>query len=93
MNNQLKTYLVLGISIMLIGCATPQARMPTVATGSAAEEAKKQQALVVEDYMSNYRRLQMWLLKLWWMVQGCVVTKLAAFMALIFGIKIVLVQR
>ena len=58
MNNQLKTYLVLGISIMLIGCATPQARMPTVATGSAAEEAKKQQALVVEDYMSNYKRLQ-----------------------------------
>ena len=58
MNNQLKIYLVLGISIILFGCATPQARMPTVATGSAAEEAKKQQALVVEDYMSSYKRLQ-----------------------------------
>ena len=58
MNNQLKIYLVLGISIILFGCATPQSRMPSVATGSAAEEAKKKQALVVEDYMSNYKRLQ-----------------------------------
>jgi beta-barrel assembly-enhancing protease len=58
MNNHFKKILALSFSIILVGCATPQTRMPSVATGSAAEEAKKQQALVVEDYMNNYKRLQ-----------------------------------
>jgi len=48
---------ILSFSIVLAGCASPQTRMPSVATGSAAEETKKQQAMVVEDYMSNYKRL------------------------------------
>lgn len=45
-------------SVILIGCATPQTRMPIVNNESAAAEAKKQQALVVEDYMNNYKKLQ-----------------------------------
>lgn len=63
MNNHFKkqsilSKLLLGISIVLVGCATPQTRAPAVASGSAANETKKQQALVVEDYMNNYKRLQ-----------------------------------
>lgn len=62
MHNQIKkpftlNHVILGISIVLVGCATPQSRMPAVASGSAADETKKQQAMVVEDYMSNYKRL------------------------------------
>ena len=50
--------MILSASIALIGCATPQTRMPIVSNENASAEAKKQQMLVVEDYMSNYKRLQ-----------------------------------
>ncbi|OIR17751.1 metalloprotease LoiP precursor [mine drainage metagenome] len=46
------------LSFVLAGCATPQTRMPTVSNAITAEETKKQQALVVEDYMNNYKKLQ-----------------------------------
>lgn len=54
-----KSQLIIGASIVLIGCAAPQTRTPTVSNDSAAAETKKQQALVVEDYMSNYKKLQL----------------------------------
>ncbi len=43
---------------MLAGCAAPQTRTPTVSSDSATEEAKKQQALVAEDYVVSYQKLQ-----------------------------------
>ncbi|MES2636232.1 MAG: M48 family metallopeptidase [Pseudomonadota bacterium] len=63
MNNPNKKQLIFShtlivFSIFLASCVSPQTRMPSVASGSAAEETKKQQALVVEDYMNNYKRLQ-----------------------------------
>jgi len=46
------------LSLLLIGCAAPQSRMPLVNSESMSAETKKQQALVVEDYMANYKKLQ-----------------------------------
>lgn len=51
-------YLLLTSSLALIGCVAPQTRMPVVNNESTAAETKKQQTLVVEDYMSNYKKLQ-----------------------------------
>lgn len=53
-----KTVLVCLALFTLAGCAAPQTRMPTVDSVSMQEEVRKQQELVVEEYMSSYRRLQ-----------------------------------
>lgn len=47
-----------GFIILLAGCVAPQTRMPTVDSESSREEARKQQELVIEDYMSANKRLQ-----------------------------------
>lgn len=39
-------------------CVAPQTRMPSANAASTDEETKKQQALVLEDYLNNYKRLQ-----------------------------------
>jgi beta-barrel assembly-enhancing protease len=54
----LKNLHIVSLSLILAACAAPQTRSPVVTTGSAADEAKKQQALVIEDYMNNYKKLQ-----------------------------------
>jgi beta-barrel assembly-enhancing protease len=51
--------LILSISIGLASCVAPQTRTPNVNNESAAEETKKQQALVVEDHINNYKKLQL----------------------------------
>lgn len=45
-------------SLILIGCAAPQTRAPSISNATTDAETKKQQELVVEDYMSNYKKLQ-----------------------------------
>jgi len=56
MNFQLFGTIALATS--LIGCATPQTRMPTVDKVSSLNEANKQRELVVEDYVTTHKRLQ-----------------------------------
>ena len=46
------------LTITLAGCATPQSRMPTVSNASTDDETKKQQMLVLDDYLNNYNKLQ-----------------------------------
>lgn len=46
------------ISMMVIGCATPQSMMPTVNSDSAKAEARKQQEMVVDDYIKTNEHLQ-----------------------------------
>lgn len=43
---------------IVAGCVSPQTRTPTVSNEITNAETKKQQALVVEDYMLNYKKLQ-----------------------------------
>jgi beta-barrel assembly-enhancing protease len=58
MMNSTKNQLVLCIGVLLIGCTTPQTKTPVVNSESAVTETKKQQALVAEDYINNYKKLQ-----------------------------------
>jgi beta-barrel assembly-enhancing protease len=51
--------LVLSLLMSLSACVTPQTRTPTVENESTEEETKKQQTLVVEDYINNYKKLQL----------------------------------
>lgn len=44
-------------AILLSACATPQSMMPKVDSDSAKFEARRQQELVVEDFISSYKRL------------------------------------
>lgn len=46
------------LTVVLVGCATPQSRMPTVDAASSKDEARKQREMVVEEFMSSYDRLQ-----------------------------------
>lgn len=46
------------LTMTLVGCATPQSRMPTPTSASTDAETKKQQMLVLDDYLSNYNKLQ-----------------------------------
>jgi beta-barrel assembly-enhancing protease len=46
------------LSLLLLGCVAPQTRSPIVTSENAKIEAQKQQQLVVEDHVKNYRRLQ-----------------------------------
>ena len=49
---------ILSLSVILTGCATPQSRMPNPSSASTDDETKKQQMLVLDDYLSNYNKLQ-----------------------------------
>lgn len=49
---------ILSLSVTLTGCVTPQTRMPAANQANAADETKKQQMLVLEDYLGNYSKLQ-----------------------------------
>lgn len=49
--------LIIGL-LALVGCATPQSRMPTVDKNSALNEAQKQREMVVEDFLDTNKRLQ-----------------------------------
>lgn len=53
-----KNSVISALTLTLVACASPQTRSPVVTSESAQAETKKQQELVVEDYMSNYKRLQ-----------------------------------
>ena len=53
-----KISLSLLISLLLTACVAPQTRMPSANAASTDEETKKQQALVLDDYLNNYKRLQ-----------------------------------
>lgn len=44
------------LTMTLVGCATPQSRMPTPTSASTDAETKKQQMLVLDDYLSNYNK-------------------------------------
>ncbi|PPC96423.1 M48 family metallopeptidase [Methylotenera mobilis] len=46
------------VTLLLAACAAPQTRTPNINNETTNAEAKKQQELVVEDYMSNYKKLQ-----------------------------------
>jgi beta-barrel assembly-enhancing protease len=46
------------LTITLVGCATPQTRMPAANQANTDDETKKQQMLVLDDYLSNYNKLQ-----------------------------------
>jgi len=50
---------VLLLCILLAGCASPQTRTPTIDNDNAEIETKKQQTLVVDDYVNNYKKLQL----------------------------------
>lgn len=56
--NKNKLWLLAIISITILGCAKPQSKMPIVSSASADEETKKQQMLVLDDYLNNYKNLQ-----------------------------------
>jgi hypothetical protein len=49
---------IAALSLLTIACAAPQTKSPIVTSESAKIEAQKQQQLVVEDHVKNYRRLQ-----------------------------------
>ena len=51
-----KSLLVIS-SLMLAACVAPQTRAPIANQDSTHAEAKKQQALVVEDYINHYKKL------------------------------------
>lgn len=52
-------HIVLGIcATILVGCAAPQTRSPTVDSASAQDEARKQREMVVEDFVNTHKRLQ-----------------------------------
>jgi len=53
-----RTSTIAALLVALVGCATPQTRMPTVDSAAMQEETRKQREMVVEDYMNSYRRLQ-----------------------------------
>ena len=57
-DKNLKLSLAALLTITLVGCATPQSRMPTPSSASTDDETKKQQMLVLDDYLSNYNKLQ-----------------------------------
>ena len=47
------------VTVLLItGCVAPQTRSPATNNDATNAEARKQQILVVEDYMTNYKKLQ-----------------------------------
>lgn len=47
------------VTVLLItGCVAPQTRAPATNNDATNAEARKQQILVVEDYMINYKKLQ-----------------------------------
>ena len=47
------------LCILLVGCTAPQTRTPTIDNDNAEIETKKQQTLVVEDYVDSYKKLQL----------------------------------
>ena len=53
-----KISLSLLISLLLTACVAPQTRMPSANAASTDEETKKQQALVLDDYLNNYKRIK-----------------------------------
>jgi beta-barrel assembly-enhancing protease len=58
-NNGFSTILaILALSVTLTGCVTPQTRSPVANQANTDEETKKQQMLVLEDYLGNYNKLQ-----------------------------------
>lgn len=46
------------LSLCLSACVAPQTRMPGANAASTDDETKKQQLLVLDDYLNNYKRLQ-----------------------------------
>ncbi|MEQ1597913.1 MAG: M48 family metalloprotease [Methylotenera sp.] len=46
------------LSVSVSACVAPQTRMPGANAASTEEETKKQQLLVLDDYLNNYRKLQ-----------------------------------
>lgn len=58
MNKKLAATSIMLSIATLIGCATPQTRAPKVDSASALNEAQKQREMVVEDFVSTNRRLQ-----------------------------------
>ena len=57
-DKNLKLSLAALLTITLVGCATPQSRMPTPSSASTDDETKMQQMLVLDDYLINYNKLQ-----------------------------------
>ncbi|MSQ00101.1 MAG: PDZ domain-containing protein [Methylotenera sp.] len=55
---KLKSQCILLSILMLSGCATPQSRAPVVNSANAQIEAQKQREMVIEDYMTSYKKLQ-----------------------------------
>ena len=55
---KLKSQCILLSILMLTGCATPQSRAPVVNSANAQIEAQKQREMVIEDYMTSYKKLQ-----------------------------------
>lgn len=53
----LPVLVVVLFSALLSACATPQSMTPKVDSNSAALEARRQQELVFEDFISSYQRL------------------------------------
>ena len=49
---------ILILSLSITACVGPQTRSPSANAASTDEETKKQQLLVLEDYMANYNKLQ-----------------------------------
>lgn len=51
-------HIILLLSLSLAACVGPQTRSPEANALSTGEETKKQQMLVLDDYLTNYKKLQ-----------------------------------
>ena len=57
-NKSKNRHIILLLSLTLIACVGPQMRSPSASAASTDEETKKQQMLVLDDYLANYKKLQ-----------------------------------
>lgn len=55
---KLKSLCILLSLLILAACAKPQSRAPVVNNANAQIEAQKQREMVIEDYITSYKRLQ-----------------------------------
>jgi hypothetical protein len=58
LNKTKNHHIILLLSLSLAACVGPQTRSPVANAASTDEETKKQQMLVLDDYLTNYTKLQ-----------------------------------